>query len=408
MWKSTLATAGRSQKRLLSGTVAPDRPAVDVLIVGGGAIGLAAARAIGQKFPNKSVFLVEKEKQFGQGTSSRSSEVVHAGIYYPKGSRKAKWCVEGRRALKQFCSERGIEIVHCGKLIVSTSTSQDASLDKIALHAKNNGVGDEPGEALEKLTRDQARRLEPDLNCTAALFSPSTAVLNSYQYMAALEAEALDYEANIVYGSRFVKGRYISPRLFEVEIGEVDTARTETITCGAIVNCAGLYAPDVAVSIVTNLTSHDRALPNAFYCKGNYFKLDGVKNPFKRLIYPIPEAHGLGVHLTINVAGAARFGPDVEWIDKLEKDSYVVNPSRCQSFYAAIRTYWPDLPDDCLVPDYAGIRPKLGPANQPAVDFLVMDESHHKVPGLIHCLGIESPGLTSSLAIGDHLARLVA
>jgi L-2-hydroxyglutarate oxidase LhgO len=262
---------------------------------------------------------------------------------------------------------------------------------------------------LRFMTGTEARVMEPELRCHAALFSASTAVMDSHLYMAALEADVMENGVDFVYGSSFVSATHdrtsVKP-LFHVNL-ESSSGTSETITCSSIINCSGLYAPIVARAIHTGISSHDDAIPPAYYCKGNYFKMEAVKNPFERLIYPLPEAHGLGVHLTIDVGGNARFGPDVEWIEKLDSSSFVVNPKRADSFYAAIRTYWPGLPDKCLVPDYAGIRPKLGPAHVPAFDFILLDPSHHKVPGLVHCLGIESPGLTSSWAIANHVAKLV-
>jgi L-2-hydroxyglutarate oxidase LhgO len=380
-------------------------PAVDVLIIGAGVTGLAIARSLPK---GKSVYVIEKEKQFGQGISSRSSEVVHAGIYYPKNSQKALWCIQGRRALKRYCLERNIPYVQRGKLIVATNESQKQSLEKVASHAKANGVGDEEGEGLQWLQEKEAKLLEPQLHCFAALHSPATAVIDSHLYMAALESEAIENGIDFVYGSKFISASLLKPSGHFAAIIESSSTRTqETIVCKSIVNCAGLTSPEVAAAIRTSDPKHDAKLPKAYYCKGNYFKLQGVANPFYRLIYPLPEAHGLGVHLTIDIGGSARFGPDVEWIEKVEPSSYIVDPNRANSFYGAIRSYWPELPDHCLVPDYAGIRPKLGSAEKPAVDFLILDEASHGIKGLVHCLGVESPGLTSSLALAQHVVKLL-
>ena len=378
---------------------------LDVLVVGGGVVGLSIARTI----QNKRVYLIEKEKSFGQGTSSRSSEVVHAGIYYAKDSKKARFCVQGRRLLKAYCRERNIPYDERGKLIVATCESQVSGLDKVAQKAKENGVGDEKWENLIFLNGEQARKMEPELSCLAALFSPSTAVINSHLYMANLEEDCLEAGVNFVYGSSFKSATLLETHphpLFEVEVLS-SSGNVDKVTCSTIINCAGLYAPDVARSIRTNHPKHDQMIPQAYYCKGSYFKLQGVKNPFQKLIYPTPETHGLGVHLTINTEGAARFGPDIEFIPYLNIHSYNVDPKRADSFYSKIRRYWPALPDNSLVPDYAGIRPKLGPAEQPALDFQIWDRKVHGVSGLIHLLGIESPGLTSSLALANYVSKMI-
>jgi L-2-hydroxyglutarate oxidase LhgO len=362
---------------------------VDAVVVGAGVVGLAIARALA--LGGREVVVLESESTIGTGTSSRNSEVIHAGIYYPPGSLKAKLCVAGRRALYPFLAERGIPHRRCGKLIVATDPGQLAGLEKLRAQAKANGVAD-----LRMLTAREARALEPPLACVAALESPSTGIVDSHAFMLGLRGEAEDHGAAIAFRSPLLAGRIVNGAI-ELEVGGADPMR---LLARTVVNCAGLFAQDVARSIEGFPAER---IPPAHYCKGNYFSLSG-RSPFSRLVYPAPEAAGLGVHLTLDLAGQARFGPDVEWIERIDYD---VDPRRAEVFYGAIRDYWPGLKDGALQPAYSGIRPKLQARGQPARDFLIQGPAEHGVGGLVNLCGIESPGLTAALAIGDHVRELL-
>lgn len=362
---------------------------VDTVVVGAGVVGLACARALA--LTGREVVVIEATEAIGTETSSRNSEVIHAGIYYPKGSLKAKLCVEGKHALYRYCAERGIPHRRCGKLIVATSPEQLAALDKIHAQAEANGVSD-----LVRLDRAAARAMEPALRCVAALHSPSTGVIDSHGFMLALQGEAEDHGAMIAFRSPVVGGQLASEGI-HLETGGEEPLRLRART---VVNSAGLHAQTLAAKI----EGFPRAqVPPSYFCKGNYYTLAG-RSPFSRLVYPIPEAAGLGVHVTIDLAGQARFGPDVEWIDTID---YSVDPRRADIFYAAIRRYWPDLPDGALQPGYAGIRPKIQSRDEAAKDFVIQGPAEHGVPGLVNLFGIESPGLTASLAIADRVAALI-
>jgi L-2-hydroxyglutarate oxidase LhgO len=328
---------------------------VDCVVVGAGVVGLAVARALAMA--GREVIILEAAEGIGTETSSRNSEVIHAGIYYPANSLMARFCVAGRRKLYAYCAEKGVPHINCGKLIVATNAQEDGLLAGIKQRAETNGV-----EGMQVLTAAEAVALEPNLVCTSALFSP-------------------------MLGGR-VAGRGI-----EIDVGGADPM---TLRCRLLINSAGLHAPGLARGIVG--MPGDR-VPTAYYAKGNYFTLTG-RSPFSRLIYPVPVPGGLGVHLTVDLGGQARFGPDVEWIDAID---YTVDPSRSDSFYAAVRTYWPGLKDGGLQPGYAGIRPKTVPKGAAGQDFVVQGPQTHGVPGLINLFGIESPGLTASLAIADHV-----
>lgn len=359
----------------------------DVVVVGAGVIGLAVARALALR--GREVLIVEAAESFGTGISSRHSEVIHAGIYYPRGSLKAQFCVRGREQLYDFCERFDIPHRRCGKLIVATSAEQLLDLETIHSVAATNGV------QLQWLDRDEARTLEPDIVCEAALFSPVTGIIDSHAYMLALLADAERHGANIVYRSR-VAAMWLesASALLAINDDERPTLRARTV-----VNCAGLHAAPLAASIEGFPSEW---IPRTYYARGHYFALAGRAN-FQHLVYPIPEPGGLGVHLTLDLAGQARFGPDVEWIEALD---YGVNIERAERFYAAIRRFWPQLADGQLVPAYAGVRPKLSGPGEPAADFRIDGPGHHGVPTIINLFGIESPGLTSSLAIGDHVAEL--
>jgi len=357
---------------------------VDCVVIGAGIIGLAIARAAARA--GREVVVVEAARAIGTVTSSRNSEVIHAGHYYPPDSLKARLCVEGRERLYAYCAEHGIAHRRCGKLIVATTAAQVPSLYALEAQARRNGVTD-----IGRLTATQAMALEPALACVAALHSPSTGIVDSHQYMLALEGDAQGAGAAFAFASP-VDGGAVTPDGIELAIGGAAPTR---VIARSVFNCAGHDAPRVARSIDGMPAA---AVPRAYLCKGSYFRLVG-RTPFSRLIYPMPEAAGLGVHLTLDLGGRARFGPDVEWVDAID---YAVDAARAEAFYPAIRQYWPACPDGSLVPDYAGVRPKLQAPGEPARDFAIAGPRTHGVKGLTHLYGIESPGLTASLAIADH------
>jgi len=360
---------------------------VDVVVIGAGVVGLAVARAFA--LAGREVVVLEREGAIGTGTSSRNSEVIHAGIYYPTGSLKAKLCVAGRLALYPYLERRGIAHRRCGKLIVATDAGQIAGLEKLHAQARANGVMD-----MRMLEAREARALEPQLSCVAALQSPSTGIIDSHAYMLALRGDAEDHGAAIAFRSPLLAGRVRADGI-DLDVGGAEPMR---LTARTVVNSAGLYAQDVARSLEGFPTEH---IPPTYYCKGNYFSLSG-RSPFARLVYPAPESAGLGVHLTLDMAGQARFGPDVEWIERIDYD---VDPERSRVFYDAIRRYWPGLKDGSLQPAYCGIRPKIQPRTEPSRDFLIEGPHHHGVAGLVNLFGVESPGLTASLAIAEHVMR---
>ncbi len=361
---------------------------VDCVVVGAGVVGLAVARALAMA--GREVIILEAAEGIGTETSSRNSEVIHAGIYYPANSLMARFCVAGRRQLYTYCAEKGVPHRNCGKLIVATSPREDAMLAGIKQRAEINGV-----EGMRVLTTAEAIALEPNLACTSALFSPATGIIDSHTYMVALQGDAENAGAVPVFFSPMLAAR-VTGRQLEIDVGGDDPM---TLRCRLLVNSAGLHAPGLATRI--GGMPQDR-VPTAYYAKGNYFTLSG-RSPFSRLIYPVPVPGGLGVHLTVDLGGQARFGPDVEWIDGID---YTVDPTRSDSFYAAVRTYWPGLQDGALQPGYAGIRPKTVPKGASGQDFVVQGPQTHGVAGLINLFGIESPGLTASLAIADHVLEV--
>lgn len=364
---------------------------IDCAVVGAGVVGLAVARALA--LAGREVLVLEAAGAVGTQTSSRNSEVIHAGIYYPPGSLKARLCVEGRERLYRFCAERGVPHRRLGKLIVATRDSEVETLERYRANALANGVQD-----LEWLDPRGVARLEPAVRCVAALHSPSTGILDSHAYMQALQGEAEHHGAVIALRSPVRSGRMLPSGIgLEVESG----GEAVTLTCRAVVNCAGLTAPRVARSIEGMPLEH---VPRERYAKGHYFVLKG-RSPFGRLIYPVPEPGGLGVHVTLDLGGQARFGPDVEWVDAID---YGFDASRARRFYEAIRRYYPALPEDALLPGYTGIRPKIAGPGEPAADFLIQGPETHGVPGLVHLFGIESPGLTASLAIAERVAAAIA
>ncbi len=359
----------------------------DAVVIGAGVVGLAVARQLA--LAGREVIILEAENAIGTATSSRNSEVIHAGIYYPRGSLKAVTCVAGKELLYQYCVDRGIPHIRCGKLIVATDVAQLGELEAIQRKAHANGVTD-----VVSMTRAQAQALEPEVSCVGALYSPSTGVVDSHAFMLALLGEAEAHGAMLAFVSPLERARVHDGRI-ELHVGGDEPMR---LLARTVVNSAGLTAPSVARRIEG--FPADKSPPE-FYAKGNYYSLTG-RSPFSRLVYPVPEPGGLGVHVTIDLGGQARFGPDVEWIDHV---NYDVDPQRAERFYAAIRRYWPQLPDGALAPGYAGIRPKIAGPKDPAPDFLVQGPQDHGVPGLVNLFGIESPGLTASLALANEVAQ---
>ena len=360
----------------------------DAVVIGAGVVGLAIARQL--SLDGREVIILESENAIGTATSSRNSEVIHAGIYYPHGSLKARSCVEGRALLYRYCSERGIPHVRCGKLIVATDAAQLGELEAIRKKAHANGVTD-----VAWLTLDEAHAMEPAVSCVGALHSPSTGVIDSHALMLAMLGDAQAHGAMLAFLSPVERACVHNDGSIELKVGGKEPMH---LSARAVVNAAGLTAPSLARRIEG--FPPDKAPPE-FYAKGNYYSLIG-RSPFSRLVYPVPEPGGLGVHVTIDLGGQARFGPDVEWIDRI---GYEVDPRRAERFYAAIRRYWPGLPDGALAPGYAGIRPKIAGPKDPAPDFLIQGPEEHGVAGLVNLFGIESPGLTASMALALEVAR---
>ena len=363
---------------------------VDCVVVGAGVVGLAVARRLARL--GRETLLIERHDRFGTETSSRHSEVIHAGLYYPQDSLKARLCLRGRELLYAYCIDHGVGYRRCGKLIVATQQEQLADLERIAEAARRNGADD-----LRLLDRDEALRLEPGLRCVGALLSPSTGIIDSHGYMLSLLGEAQRHEAQFAVLSPVTALRPVADG---IELCLSDEPEP-MLKARWVVNCAGLHAPQLARRIDGFPAAH---IPRAWLAKGSYFNLSG-RAPFSRLIYPVPEPGGLGVHLTLDLGGRARFGPDVEWVDSLD---YSVDPQRSAQFCAAIRAYWPQLRDGQLVPGYAGIRPKLSGPGEAAADFRIEGPAVHGVTGIVNLFGIESPGLTSSLAIAERVGEIVA
>ena len=361
---------------------------VDCVVVGAGVVGLAVARALALR--GREVVVVEAENAFGTATSSRNSEVIHAGLYYPPGSLRARLCVRGRQLLYEFCADHGVGHRRCGKLIVAADESELAALDALRAQAAACGVDD-----LQPLTSAQVRAIEPQLRCVGALLSPSTGIVDSHGLMLALLGDAQAHGAMLALCSPVVAMR-VSPRGIELDVASDPPM---TLRARSVVNSAGLGAPALARA-TDGLPA--RTVPRDHLAKGCYFTLTG-RSPFSRLVYPAPGASGhLGVHLTLDLAGQARFGPSFRWIDRVD---YRVDASDAEHFYDAVRRYWPTLPDGALQPGYAGVRPKISGPGEPAADFRVDGPDTHGVPGLVNLFGIESPGLTASLAIADEVAR---
>jgi L-2-hydroxyglutarate oxidase LhgO len=354
---------------------------VDAVVIGAGVVGLAVARELASR--GQETLILEAASHFGAGASSRNSEVIHAGLYYPPGSLKARLCVSGRERLYEFCGERGIAHRRCGKLIVASDAAQLPALGAIAANARANGV------ELEALDQKAARALEPELSCAGALLSPLTGIIDSHGYMLALLADAEKDGAILACNHRVTRVVLEREAMLVGVNGGEPRLRTRRL-----VNCAGIEAPAVA-RLMEGLPRE--RIPIVHLAKGSYFTLAG-RAPFQRLIYPLPIPGGLGIHLTLDLAGRARFGPDVEWVERCDYD---VDPRRGASFYSAVRRFWPRLADGALQPGYAGMRANLSGPGAPAADFRIDDAAIHRIPGLLNLFGIDSPGLTASLALAS-------
>ena len=361
-----------------------------VVVVGAGVIGLAVARAIAHM--TREVLILESETGFGMSTSARNSEVIHAGIYYPPGGLKARTCIRGRELLYEYAQERGVAVRRLGKLIVASTPDELPMLENIRRQAHANGVTD-----VQPLSAAAVRSLEPALDVLGGLVSPATGIVDSRGLMLALLGDAEAGGAQVVYGAK-VCGARANRAGFQLR---VEGAQASALECAVLVNCAGLGSVELARNIVG---LEPRFVPRAHLCKGSYFGLR-QSAPFRHLIYPVPDAQGLGVHLTFDLAGAARFGPDTEWVETAD---YRVDPNRAGGFERAVRRYWPGLPPGSLQPAYAGLRPKIVGPGDAAADFRIDGPGDHGVPGLVNLFGIESPGLTASLGIAEVVAALVA
>lgn len=359
---------------------------VDCVVIGAGVVGLAVARRLAQD--GREVMVLDAAHSIGTGTSSRNSEVIHAGIYDAPDSLKATLCLRGRQALYAYCERHAIPHRRCGKLIVATDTAQVDALQVLQDKARANGVFD-----LQRLTAAQVKTMEPDIFCLAALLSPSTGIIDSHAFMLQLQADAEQAGAVFAFQSAVEGGEITFEGIALCVQGAI-----EPLLASSVINCAGLQAQQVAARLVGLPAA---SIPPLFYAKGNYFSFSGRAH-FSHLIYPMPEAGGLGIHLTLDLAGRPRFGPDVQWVPTID---YTVDAGRLAAFQNQIRRYWPGVDAGTLQPDYVGIRPKLVAPGAPAADFRIDDQTRHGVAGLINLFGIESPGLTAALAIADHVAQ---
>lgn len=363
---------------------------VDCVVIGAGVVGLAVARTLALK--GREVIVLEAEDAIGTVTSSRNSEVIHAGVYYPTGSLKARLCVRGNRKLYRYCDDRAVPYVPCTKLIVACAEDEIPALKALQAKSAENDC------RLDWMEGAEARRLEPALHCVAALHSPTTGIVDSHALMVSLRGELEDHGGMIAFLSPVESGAVLADGRVQLRVGGTEPMELEA---SLVVNCAGLGAQGVARSI----QGLDPAtIPPQHYCKGNYFTMTG-RAPFERLIYPLPTSASLGLHYTRDMAGQGRFGPDVEWTDRLD---YTVDPARAESFYDSIRRYWPELRDGQLQPSYSGIRPKIQAQGEPTHDFVIQSPRETGVAGYCGLYGIESPGLTSCLAIADHVSEILS
>lgn len=366
----------------------PER--VDCAVIGAGVVGLAVARELA--LAGREVIVLEAEDAIGTHTSSRNSEVIHAGLYYPKGSLKARLCVEGKRLLYDYCAAHGVPHQRIGKIVVAVTADEIDALRGYVDKAQGNGVHD-----LRWLSRAELRELEPAVECVAGFLSPSTGIIDSHTLMLAYQGDAENHGATVVFRSPLVSGE-VTPGGIVLEVGGNETM---TVVCNTLVNCAGLFAQNVARSI-SGLPSS--SIPGQFFAKAHYYTLAG-RPPFRRLVYPVASNAHLGVHVTVDLAGQVRFGPDVSWVDSVD---YAFDPTREPLFYEAIRKYYPGLKDGQLHPGYTGIRPKISGPADPAADFVIQGPQDHGVAGLVNLYGIESPGLTASLSIAASVRSLLA
>lgn len=371
-------------------------------VIGGGVIGLAVARQLALE--GFEVTLLEQESSIGSHTSSRNSEVIHAGLYYPPNSLKAYHCRRGRDALYEFCDTYAIPYSRCGKLIVASNERQQAQLQHIHARAICNGVLD-----LEELDRHAIEQLEPALQGETALLSPATGIIDTHAYMLALQGDIERHGGLLVTNNQVVNVQQARAGGYELNILDTRNNQLTGLTCRYLINASGLFSADWLRQLDA---FPNTAIPAMRYAKGNYFQLD-CQSPFSHLIYPVPEPGGLGIHLTLDLAGRARFGPDVQWLgvqwretDCLSQPDYRVDAARASDFYSAIRNYWPDLRDGQLSAAYAGIRPKIAGSTSDN-DFMIQTQKAHGLPGWINLLGIESPGLTASLSLAEHVCTII-
>jgi L-2-hydroxyglutarate oxidase LhgO len=359
---------------------------VECVVIGAGAVGLAVARALA--LAGREVLLLEAESHHGTATSARNSGVIHAGLYYATGSFKARFCVAGNRALYAYCEQRGVDHQNCGKLVVASSADEEKVLQNLLDRARANDV-----DGVRMLSSAEAHQLEPEVRCTAALLCPTSGIVDQHPYMLALQGDMENAGGTLVTNCRVERLRRLQDGFLIETAGDGATG----IEARFVVNSAGLGAVD----LLNRIEGYPRGrIPTLHLARGNYFTV-AARSPFRHLIYPVPHAAGLGIHATLDLGRRVRFGPDVEWIDRID---YSVNVARAASFYEAIRRYWPNLADGALMPDYTGIRPKLHGPGEPQPDFRIESEKEHGIPGLVNLLGIESPGFTSSLPIGDYVA----
>jgi L-2-hydroxyglutarate oxidase LhgO len=370
---------------------------VETVVVGAGVVGLAVGRALALK--RHEVLVLERHNRIGSETSSRNSEVIHAGIYYPTGSLRAQLCVAGKQMLYRFCAENGVAHNRCGKLLVATQEAEIPKLEAIAATAARNGVGD-----MQKLSGDEARRLEPEVKCIAGYLSPSTGVIDSHAYMLALEGHLTSYGGQVMLNTNVVglaaPTEDGAPFLIETQ----SAGETASLTAQNLVLAGGLEG--TALGRMLAYAAPGYRVPETYPAKGHYFSL-ARRAPFKHLVYPMPQGAWLGVHLTLDVAGRAKFGPDIEWKDTVSYDFEDADGARRKRFESEVRRYWPGLPDDALQPDYVGVRPKVYREGEPVADFVFHGPAQHGIERLVALYGIESPGLTSSLAIGDYVTAML-
>ncbi len=369
---------------------------VETVVVGAGVEGLGIARALANK--GQQVFVLERHDRIGTETSSRNSQVIHAGLYYPQNSLRAELCVKGKAMLYGFCEENGVALKRCGKLLVATSDEEITKLEAIAANAARNGVDD-----LQRLSADEARKLEPEVVCVAAYLSPSTGVIDSHGLMTALEGHLTTRSGQVVLETTVTGLSQPGNGADHFVIETLSAGETSKLTAKNLVLAAGLGGTELGhmLSYAPGYT-----VPKTYPARGHYYALTGAA-PFKHLVYPMPQGAWLGVHLTLDVAGRAKFGPDIEWTDHVSYDFDEANGARRTKFEREIRRYWPALPNDSLQPDYVGVRPKIYKHGEQVADFALHGPTTHGIPRLVALYGIESPGLTASLAIADHVAGLI-